>query len=219
MVSVNKIHPISFQKLNLKNVSMIRDFPNTFLADNFDLSWDVERLCKNPSVSPENLFRLARSEKMYEKNEYVCFENISANPNLNLEDVASNPDIRWNWHSISSRDDLYLSFIKQHLDLPWNWNRICAHKNITWRQIEENPDLPWCWFWLSDNPNITRDIIGTNLDKPWDYSFLSWNPTITFEFVLQTHDKSWDWDILSQNSGFVNSMIEAQTVRGKFILY
>ena len=193
--------------LDWKHVSGVENFPNTFFTNHFDYSWDLQKICENPSVSSENLLKVAKSGRLEDHESNACLEKMSLNPSISLNDIVANPGIRWNWHAVSSREDLQLSFVLKHDKLPWNWNRISANKNITWEMVEKNPDLPWCWFWLSDNPNITSEIVLSNLDKPWDFTFLSWNRTITKKTIESAPDKPWNWEILSKNSSFVCSLL------------
>lgn len=86
--------------LDWKNVSGIENFPNTFFVNHFDYPWDFQKICENPSVSSENLLKVAKSGRLNNYDSNVCLEKISLNPSLSLDDIDANLDISWKWHAV-----------------------------------------------------------------------------------------------------------------------
>jgi hypothetical protein len=43
---------------------------------------------------------------------------------ITMDDIANNPNIKWNYESVSYNPNLTLDFVKDNPDKCWNWGEI-----------------------------------------------------------------------------------------------
>jgi len=118
------------------------------------------------------------------------WHEISKNPSITIDTIESNPGLNWDWKAISGRPDLTIDFVLRNLDKPLDFTRISSHKNITWEHVKQYPNIPWDYWFLSKNPNITLDIVLEN-PKARDSSGHTWRWElfVNNDFTLSTLDQ------------------------------
>jgi hypothetical protein len=127
-----------------------------------------EKLDVSRTIYSKMLIKIAR--KMIAKRlntiEFIM-EDLSANPNIAIEDVFANDD------------------------LPWQFRLLSANPSVTLRHVLDNPTRKWCHCLLSLNVNITKDHILTynlQIERKQDHIFWcasasAMNPNITMDDI------------------------------------
>lgn len=173
------------------------DFYKIAKNPSFKLSWldlfnkysnidiDLNEVVKNKNVSWDDIMN---SEKL--KNQ----TDIRYNPNVTLEIIESNPQIKWDFYYMSCNSNITWENIKKTLD-KYNWSIKVAtyNPNVTWSIVKENLDLNWDWCYIC----LTFKINEEDIDKyPIDFTYFSSNPYITMDLVKKYSHKHWNYNEL-----------------------
>ena len=127
-----------------------------------------EKLDVSRTIYSKMLIKIARKMivKCLSTIEFIM-DDLSANPNIAIEDVFANDD------------------------LPWRFRLLSANPSVTLRHVLDNPTRKWCHCLLSLNVNITKDLISNHnlqIERKQDYiiwcdSALAMNPNITMDDI------------------------------------
>lgn len=159
--------------------------------------WRWDLLLKNPNIDFQ--FYL-------ENKSLFQYGDISANPNIVLEDVLSHPEIKWNFVELSDNENISMEEVFSHPEMDWKYQNMYWRTDITIHHILElerrgisisNAQS----FWIVD-ANINLNDILSNPHVNWgDYVLFDYslNKRCTLDEILSLPKESWNWDNLSMN--------------------
>ncbi len=157
------------------------------------------------------------------------YQQISINPNINLDIVKKNKDKDWDYKILLYNknirgkdileDDIFKNlkkFIVNNFDAverkeSWdflqkcenqfklNYDNISLNENITWEIVSKNINKPWNFKNLSLNKNINIDIINSNPQLDWSIKNLSLNENINITDIENNPTLDWCYQRLSSN--------------------
>lgn len=157
-------------------------------------------------------------------------QNISANPNLQIENIKKHANLKWDYMQLSQNPNLTIDFILSNLSLSWDWYKISKNPNISYKNIMDHINLPWTstvfsrpnlkyeecinyYHLLTEtgvtgySQNLSLDILKNNR-LPFCYIGLSGNPTLTIDFIRENKGYRWYWDIISYNTFITEEIVE-----------
>ena len=192
------------------------------IEENSDLEWVWRGITENPNLTINFI-------RKYENNFEGCWDIISRNKNIQMEDIENNLYLPWDFEFISNNTNLSeatlavtidfalkyknkmdwdwvflnekmtLEIIGLNPDLPWNYRYISSNPNLTINFIKKYPNKDWSWSIISCNSNITMEDIESHPEYAWDYKSISKNPNLTENFINKYFDQDWNWDGISEN--------------------
>jgi len=116
--------------VNYELVSMHPGLTWQFVADNMDLSWDLETLMDNikgpipESILDEFADCIECKPKIYWSEwKHFALKPKKVSDNIDIDIVCKEPRLAWDWEVLSSRKIKYRK-IKDHLHLPWVWKTL-----------------------------------------------------------------------------------------------
>lgn len=132
-------------------------------------------------------------------------------PNQLLQLLELFPDKPWGWKQLSRNPNITMEFIATNLSCAWDWKNLCSNPNLTktifleWilpkleqlardRNTSEQKEFEWsggyhhCWNELSKNPGLKiADILQLRLADPkryrWNWSLVSGRSDVTLEML------------------------------------
>jgi len=127
---------------------------------------------------------------------------LSANPNIDQEDVINFPHFPWNWAMFSMNPNLDFEFVLAHRTYGWNWLSLSENPAINWNHVSAHLDLPWNWSVLPTNRNIRMETILSHPVFPWGN--VAKSPNLRLSHVLAHASQSvghsgWDWFSITVN--------------------
>jgi hypothetical protein len=138
MNNINKLNESEKMKLFMNKYVPIQ-FIDEYLSKNrYDRIYNYFKyISKNPNITMEFIDKYS---------EYIEWDLVSQNPNININIIESNIDRQWEWDFISRNPNITIDFIKKYPNKPWDWFFISLNKNLRLEDIEKNNDKPWNWF-------------------------------------------------------------------------
>lgn len=107
------------------------------------------------------------------------FTDLTANPNIGLDDIITYHNLPWRWDYISEFADI--DTVIQLISKKWCWDRLSEQINIY--DILNNPELPWNYNYVSINPTLETQIVLDLPNLPWDFRAMSGNLNIDYRII------------------------------------
>lgn len=165
--------------------------------------------------------------------------NLGENPNITLQDILDNPDLKLNSCDVSANANITPKMVLDHPEINWCFRCYSRNENVSWEFVTKKIDFNWSFDNLARNPNIDpRHLINLwtlirklvfakdevidiysehNLDKLprlFDEWSLSSNPNLTPELLEINDEIDWNYTSLSSNSGIpVDYIINATNTK------
>ena len=140
-----------------------------------------EKVAVSRAIYSKLLIKIVNRQEMSKKK---IDRYLSKNPNINIDDVLRNPQIKWNYRDLSMNPSVTLDFVLANPQLNWCYCMISMNPNITMADVLAHPEMEWCGVALSANPNITVREIEANPQILWDMDYLAINRNITPQTII-----------------------------------
>jgi hypothetical protein len=134
---------------------------------------------------------------------HITWDWRTLSKRIDFKDIVKNLNHPWVWENVSANPTLNLTYVFAHLDLDWNWPAICFNYVVTIKDLLDHPNFDK-WVWSSLSIIIPYKDIVANPELPWNWKSICFNSTLTIKDILTPAEASfpWDWEALSVNSAF-----------------
>lgn len=130
--------------------------------------------------------------------------DLCKNPNITMDIVLKNPNIKWDWNALSVNCNITMDIVLNNIDKPWNWSNFRYNPNIyyakmNWRILIYSPFIPI---------NKTINAVSHFFDTDDCYDKISYE-ILTFDQIKETPTHKWNWNILSAHKNItIKTMID-----------
>ena len=133
---------------------------------------------------------------------------VSSNPNISLDFIRDNPNIKWSWfNGVSYNPNLTCDFVNEYNKRNWNWKYLSQHLSMNKEFIDKNKNNI-NFKYLSRNKHISILFISKT-KYPWHINGgLTHNPNLRFRYVIKNIFLLWCIDLLSENPNMSLNDIE-----------
>ena len=110
----------------------------------------------------------------------INVKDLSHNPNITLEHVLSNPNIRWDYSNLSHNENIPINYIIKTFN-KYRWKLSGLHERIYFSELYR-----------------LEELLNSKSLK-LDYQTLSYNRSIPFSYVLKNWHKDWNWSSIIEH--------------------
>ena len=144
------------------------------VLQNMDKPWDFKLLNANPNLTLEGILKIMSNFTKTQQKKIFDWNFISANQNLDFNDVLQNLDLPWVKSELARNMNLKIEHLRKfEKDYFKNyWFEISKNSGISMDDIDNNMDLPWNFEGISEHYHLTLDFVKKYIDKPWNFSKL-----------------------------------------------